>query len=644
MQAAHQDELTLPACLVRQRDGIFVDLSKAGGGLEGDIDRLFSAGARFCGLDYALLTGLLYDNVVDKHDLATKLKLAADVAAFPPERRALYKAVKRDAEQQSAEYFFEPVSMVVATEEPVYGEPGADGVAPVIGSTRREERQATKLDPDEFIADMWLKGVRFGINVEAVSNAISRGETARMVVATQRDATEGIDAEIEEACSVLHRDNSPKLLVNGKADLRKFQNRFPQIENGARLLKKRSRVLGKPGYKVSGEMILPRIPLDEINLQDMAGPGTRVEFQDGCEYILASQDGFLSLDLASNIISVTEMIENKGGISIKTTGDLALSGNDFIEHGEVQEGRVVEGKNMTFRSNVYGDVVSRGGYILLEANLSGGSAKSQGGDVTSNGRVFNSVIEACTGKVALKYAENCVILGASVVVERAVNCEIVAEDIQVGSAEGCGIAGKAVKIDSSSACRAKETLVSMIVPDFSALDAQLERIGPAIDDCNKIIETKQQELTQIKSDAEFARYLALAASIKEGKIQLSAAQQDGWQKMTARFAKHMSAGRQLNEQKQQQLAQIQELLQEKAALLDQREKTSTGIHCEITEVAGDTGVRSMIGQIAILQKSSVSEIRAKLREQDVRHLRVFYNDTGSLVWSFSANQSEPKNE
>ena len=182
----------------------------------------------------------------------------------------------------------------------------------------------------------------------------------------------------------------------------------------------------------------------------------------------------------------------------------------------------------------------------------------------------------------------------------------------------------------------------MVVPDFSALDAQLERIGPAIDDCNKIIETKQQELAQLKSDAEFARYLALAASIKEGKIQLSAAQQDGWQKMTARFAKHMSAGRQLNEQKQQQLAQIQELLQEKAALLDQREKTSTGIHCEITEVAGDTGVRSMVGQIAILQKSSVSEIRAKLREQDVRHLRVFYNDTGSLVWSFSANQSEPK--
>lgn len=642
MQAAPQDELTLPGCFVRQRDGIFVDLSKVGGGFEGDIDRLLNAGARFCGLDYGLLTGLLYDNVVDQHDAASKLKLAADITAFLPERRALYKAFKMDAGKQSAEYIFEPVSMVVVSEDPVYGEPGADGVAPVVGLARKEELQPTMLDIDEFIADMWLKGVRFGIDVAAVSGGISRRETVRMVIASQRDATEGIDAEIEEACSVLHRDNSPKQLVSGKADLRKFQNRFPQIESGARLLKKRPRVPGKPGYKVSGEMILPRVPLDEINLQDMAGPGTCVEFQDGCEYILASQDGFLSLDVKSNNISVTEKIENKDGISIKTTGDLTLSGNDFIEHGEVQEGRVVEGKNMTFRSNVYGDLISRGGLILLEKNLSGGSAKSQGGDITSNGRVFNAVIEACTGQVTLKYAESSLMLGASVAIEHAVNCEIVADSVQVGSAEGCSIAGKQINIDSSSARREKETIVSMVVPDFSPFDAQVARIEKALAESNKTLDENGQELALIRSDAEFAKYLALAASIRQGKIQLSGAQQEGWKKMTARFAKNLSAMSQLNTQMQEQLKQAEELLQEKAYLLDERMKASAGISCEITEVTGDTLVRSMVAQIAILQKSSISEIKAILRDQDVRHLRVFYNDTGSLVWSFSTDQSEQK--
>lgn len=632
--------IPLPACLIRQQDGIFVDLSLFPvGGFDRFIDSLFGNGARFRGLDYRLLTALLYDydSIMEAHGIAAKVRLADDVVPFLPKRRALYKSVKVDAKRQHAAYFFEPVAMEVVIEEPVYGEPGEDGVSPIIGSERREVLQPTKLNLDEFIADMWLKGVRFGIDLEIVAGAISRAESVRLDVAVQLDATLGSDAEIEEACNVLHRDNSPKLLVDGKADLRKFQNRFPQITKDARLLKKKSRILGKPGYKVSGEIIAPEIPLDEIDLYAMAGPGTRVETQDGSEYILANQDGFLSLDVKSNNISVTEMIENKGGISLKTTGDLSLAGNEFIEHGEVQEGRVVEGKNMTFRSDVYGDVVSQGGFILLEKNLSGGSAKSYGGDVTSNGRVFNSIIEACTGQVSLQYAESCLILGESVVIDRAVNCDIVAENIQVGSSEGCSIAGKNIQVNSSGSCRGKETLISMLVPAISALNAQIVQMGSAIDECNKIVEAKDREIAVLKSDAEFARYLTLATSIRQGKIQLNAAQKDGWQKMTARFASSMSAGGKLNAEKQEQLTRAQAFLQEQAHLLAAREKSSAGICCEITEVAGDTRVQSMIvpSGVAAFQKNS--DIRTRLREQDIKHKRIFADDTGSLKWSYEAD-------
>ncbi|MCX7193537.1 MAG: FapA family protein [Proteobacteria bacterium] len=634
-----EDAIPLPACLIRQQDGIFVDLSLFPvGGFDVFIDSLFGDGVRFRGLDYRLLTGLLYDydSIMEAHGIAAKLRLADDVVPFSPKRQTLYKAVKVDAKKQRAAYFFEPVAIELVIEEPVYGEPGEDGVSPIVGATRREVLQPTKLDVDEFIADMWLKDVRFGIDTGAVAGVISRGESVRLDVAVQLDPTPGSDAEIEEACNVLHRDNSPKLLVNGKADLRKFQNRFPQIAAGARLLKKKSRILGKPGYKVDGEMIASAIPQDEIDLYAMSGPGTRVEIQDGCEYILAEQDGFLSLDVMSNNISVTEMIENKGGISLKTTGDLSLTGNEFIEHGEVQEGRVVEGKNMTFRSDVYGDVVSQGGFILLEKNMSGGSARSYGGDVTSNGRVFNSVIEACTGQVSLQYAESCLILGESVVIDRAVNCDIVAENIQVGSAEGCGIAGKAVQVNSSSACRSKETLISMLVPNLSVLDAQIAQMSREIEDCNLIVEAKNRELALLKSDAEFAKYLALATSIRQGKIQLNAAQQDGWQKMTAKFAGSMSAGSKLSAEKQEQLTRAQAFLQEQAHLLAAREKSCAGIRCEITEVAGDTSVQSMIAPngVAAFQKYQPGEIRSRLREHDVKHTRIFSDDTGSLVWSY----------
>lgn len=632
--AANNEALIpLPNCLIRQPDGIFIDLSLFPvGGFDLFVDSLFGNGNRFRGLDYRLLTGLIYDydSIMNTHGLKAKLRLADEVVAFLPKRRALYKSVKIDSKQHHAAYFFEPVSI----ETMVEGEVGTDGVTP----TRKEVLLPTKLDIDEFIADMWLKRVRFGIDVDAVSGVIARGESARLDVASQLEATDGCDAEIEEACNVLHRDNSPKLLVNGKADLRKFENRFPQITSGAQLLKKKSLVLGKPGFKVTGEMVAPEIPQDNIDLYAMAGPGTSVVVTDGNEFIEATQDGFLSLDVESNIISVTEKIENKGGISLKTTGDLSLAGNEFIEHGEVQEGRSVEGKNMTFRSDVYGNVVSQGGFILLEQNMSNGSAKSYGGDVTSNGRVFNSVIEACTGQVTLQYAESCLILGASVVIERAVNCEIVAETIQINSAEGCGIAGKNVQIKSSNACRSKETIVSILVPDLSALNAQLSQLELSITECKHIIAEKDKALALIKSDAEFAKYLSLATSIRQGKIQLNAAQQDGWQKMTAKFASVMSAGGKLNAEKQDQLKREQAYLQELAHLQENRSKSSVGIRCEIAEVVGDTLVRSMVAASGVpaFQKHPVSTIKSRLREQDINHKRIFSDDSGSLVWSHEA--------
>lgn len=633
-------EKTVPlaSCLIRQPDGVFVDVALAGGGFDRVVDALFSNGARFRGLNYPLLMGLLYDydSVVEQYGASAKLRLAEDVVAFSEKRRALYKGVKVDGARQFAEYFFEPVRIAVTIEEPIYGEPDEEGVAPVTGYNRKEVKQPTKLDVDEFIADMWTKDVRYGIDVEAVAGVIASGAHKRIEVAHQRDATQGMDAELEEACKVLHRDNSPKLLLNGKADLRRFQNRFPQIAKGSRLLKKKARVFGNPGIRVNGQRIEPLVPKDNIDLLALSGPGTYVEIQDNAEYILAAQDGFLSLDLASNIVSVTEMIENKGGISLKTTGDLSLAGNDFVEHGEVQEGRIVEGKNMTFHSDVYGEIISHGGLILFEGNLSSGSAKNDDGDVTANGRVFNSLIDARAGKVTLQYAESSLILADTVTIERAVNCDIIASSVEIASAEGCGIAGRDVRIKSSNACRSKETMISMLVPDYSGTEAKLAELSKAMEECNRIIGEKDQELVQLKSDPEFAKYLSLAASIRQGKIQLNEKQKEGWQKMTARFAKHMSTGSKLSAEKQEQKTQIQTLLQQQAELQQERKSSSAGIVCEIGEVVGETIVRSMVypSGVAGFQSNKPPEIRARLREQDTRHKRLFSNDMGSLKWSY----------
>lgn len=632
-------EILLPAYLLRQGGGIFVDLSRfpVGGGFEQFIDRVFGDGARFQGLDYRLLMKLLYDYdaVLDVYGMNAKLRLAQDIVPFLPERKALYRTVKLDSDYEFAEYFFEPLTVEAVIEEPVYGAPDAEGVTRIVSVTRQTEMRPTKLDVDEFIADMWLKGVRFGIEVEKLAEVISQEGMGRMKIAVQLDPVPGTDAEVEEACSMLHRDNSPKILPNGKADLRKFQNRFPQIEKNTRLLKKKQRVLGKPGYKVNGAVIEPEIPKD-LDISPLAGPGTRIEKQEGNEYIVSDRGGFLSIDTGSNHIAITEKIENKGGISVKTTGDLALSGDEFIEHGEVQEGRSVEGKSMTFRSAVYGNLVSHGGLILLESNLSNGSAKSEGGDITANGRSFNSLIEAWEGKVSVKYAESCAIFGASVEIERAVNCEIIADTVYVESVEGCAIAGKNVHLKTSDSCRGKQTVVTILLPDLSKLNAQIEHVFQAIAECKKVIAAREQSIAQIKSDAEVAKYLTLATNIKLATVKLTDAHQENWQKMQARFAKVESALGKLESDRKEQLERIRALREENAHLFEMRGENGAGFCCRIDAVAGDTLVRGMVAQSGILEfrKSKLVDIKVKLREQGQQQDRIFSDSSGSLEWVY----------
>ena len=46
-----------------------------------------------------------------------------------------------------------------------------------------------------------------------------------------------------------------------------------------------------------------------------------------------------------------------------------LTVDEFIEHGEVQEGREVHGRNMMFKSDVFGRVLSDGENIQLKKQL-----------------------------------------------------------------------------------------------------------------------------------------------------------------------------------------------------------------------------------------------------------------------------------
>lgn len=633
------EQMMIPGFVVTQSQGVFIVLNQLRRPDEFRlfVDRLFGNGMRFSGLDYAAFLGLLYDPDWVAGRKETELRIASGIGPFQPQRRPLYRAVKVLQGGARAEYVFEPVSIEVSYEEPVYGEPDANGVAQILRYEIKTRQQTARLDFDEFVADMWMKGVRFGIVEPAVRQAIAAGQPVRMTVAGQVEPTEGSDAEIREVSPDLHRDNSPKVLASGKADLRVFKNRFPQMAKGTRLLKKIPRVLGKQGHKVSGEIIEPKLPKD-LDLHELSSVGTRVEQLSDGEYIVATLDGFLTLDTKSNKVSVTEKIENKGGISVRTTGDLALSVDEFVEHGEVQEGRVVEGKHMTFLSDVFGKIVSHGGNIRIDGNLSGGQAETLAGNVTLNGRGSRAVVRARDGEVTAQFCESCTIVGGSVRIEHAVNCEIVADEVYAGTVEGCMIAAKNVRIASTDERRGRETLVTMLVPDFSATDHFIAKLKKEIAETQTAIADKQRQVELLKSEPEFAKFLALAGRIKSGAIKLTPEQEGNWRKLVEKHAKTAGQSGKLGEE----IAALDKALKESEEELSyterDRNEMGQGIACAIDKVAGHTTGQTMLSGNGADELANLSgnDIRNILQKSDSAKSRIFSGDDGSIKWEFKA--------
>ena len=631
--------MSMPVFVYNRADGVFVDLARlslAEGGFERFVERLFESGARFTGLDYDLFLKLLYDAdwLAETKDKAASLKVAESIVRFLPERQALYRMVKLLPKDMRAEYMFEPVSIEESYQEPRYGEPEG-GVAPIVGYEIKTREVATKLDFNEMVTDMWLKGVKFGLREEAIRKTISSGETVRLPIALHIDPTDSRDAEIIEVCADLHRDNSPRILANGKADLSVYKNRFPYVKKGTRLLKKVPRKLGKPGRKVTGEAIEPDIPRD-LDLGKLSSVGTAIEQGKDGEYVVATMDGYVGIDAKLNSISITEKIETKEGISAKTTGDLALAADEFVEHGEVQEGRTVKGKHMTFLADVFGNVISDDGNISISGNLSGGRVEAKGGNVTLGKRATRAVVRAREGELTATQCESSTLIARVVHVEHAVNCEIIADELYADVVEGCIIAGKVIKVRSAGERRGTETLVTMVVPDGSIIQQGIADTRKALEEARAATAGKMAEIEALKSEPEFAKFLALHGRIESGAIKLTADQSNNWLKLVEKNAR---ASQQLASMKREADAlgaSVTDLEEALASMEQEQQEMGKGISCTIEKVTGHTVGQTMrmANGLDSLSVLSGSEIRNALQTMDGRKARVFHEDDGAIDWKF----------
>ncbi|BDT59996.1 hypothetical protein MasN3_34900 [Massilia varians] len=605
------------ACIVRQADGIYCDMAALGPGLLAAVDGILLGNRYFAGLDYPVLIKALFGHgpalppAVSGARGEPLVRLADDILPFDPARRQLYRAVKIADGQ--AEYYFEPVFL-----------PDPEGV-----------EQPARLDIDEFIADMWLKGIRFGIDVGALKGLIDAAAAGRFVVARRLPARAGEDARVVEVSNELHRSDAPRQLANGKLDLMSFQNRFPQVQRGTRLLRKLPGVQGEPGFELSGIALAPELPLD-LDLGDWSGPGTTVDRIAEGEFVVALQDGFLNVE--GNRLSVGDKIVSRDGVSARTTGNLQLEG-DYEEFGEVQENRVVEGESITVHADVYGHVVSRGGAVRLNRNLMGGSARNGDGPILVAGVASGATIQSANGEVSLQRAENCIISGSRVVVAEALNCEIVADEVEIGQAEGCAIAARRIAIERAAPRGYSEMRVFVLRPDCARIDAAIGMIRERVGQFGELAGRRRAAMEAVAAQLEVASYVRLAGRVRKGELVLTPEQQPAFRKLAAAAAPALKQMAALS----QEVKEVEAERQSGVALLErlqaQRAQHSGTVSVAIGQVAGELTVRALDVEPDSAEaerghhyRLAPREIKARLREASGAEV-LFAGNSGSVSWS-----------
>ncbi|WP_051229115.1 flagellar assembly protein A [Paludibacterium yongneupense] len=605
--------------IIKTPDGVYVDLARLDSTSQFVLfaDRIHTSAYYFSGLDCKVFQQLLgretpadllarYGSGKTK---ITVLRFASDILTFPAERRALYRSPFLTA-QGEAEYLFELVMMDKSVLTPLYQE-NESGVSEFVGSEKRVMPVRASLALDEFVAAMWLQGIRYGFDVDLVADYIANGRTGRIVVARPLAPGESLDACVHEETKKLYRDNAPRKLSDGRVDLKQFKNRFPQIRQGERLLKKIPRVLGEAGVDIGGRPIEAEVPQD-FDLVALAGEGTRIERTPEGEFIVASMDGFLNIDTETNRIAVMEKIVNYTGVSMRTTGDIALDGEHFEEHGEVQEKRVIEGRNITVMADVFGKVLSSGGAVLLKQNLVGGSAVNMAGDIAVEGLTSNAVVEARAGSITLARAENSLIVGRRVKIDSAVNCTIVGECVDVSVSLGSLVAGKEIRIAHAQSRRERQTEVSVLLPDTTALAGRIAKLEWRIGEITVRTDELRAQMDALSQNTEVRSYMIITGRLQRKEMTVTDEQKIALQKLGQRVAPVLKS---IAAIKAEFLALSQERksLQDKASGFAAKGRAAfDGIVCSIAEFEKDTLVRKLSVDVGVLFALSPKELNARL--------------------------------
>jgi hypothetical protein len=383
---------------------------------------------------------------------------------------------------------------------------------------------------------------------------------------------------------------------------------------------------------------VPPPPCHDIALSTLAGPGTVIDQRRDGEFLISTHEGFMNVDPGTGVVSIDTKIISHDGVSNRTTGNLRLN-VEYEEFGEVQEMRLVEGGDITIHGDVFGNINSRGGKVLLHSNMVGGSVQNAHGDIEIKGVASGAVLQTKCGTVYVQRAESCIISGTRVMIGQATNCEIIADEVAVSVAEGCAIGGRKIDIDSAGPRKQIDMLVFALVPDMGGfnqkvaeIELRAEELGAAAVKCHK-------EIDRINNLAEVRKFLLIKEKLRKQELALTPEQVPQFQQLAAAVAPGLKTVsrlwldiQQMDAQKTLMLDQVEEIVRQKRAAAGQS-------RCILRKVSGETLVRSMTfdARGARVYDKGPKEIKATLRGAKSGIAPIFAGSSGALDWTLDCS-------
>jgi hypothetical protein len=633
-------QIALSRYIVKRADGLYVNLSRLDSPADfaDFVERTFALGLYFRALDYAQFQSLLYDDPASREQAGpAEVFLALDIATFRPQRQSLYKDLR--IQHGEAIYLFEAIYLDAASDEQA-AEDSASSPRQQLAGGPLESR--AWLDVDEFIASAWTRGVRFGLDIAALEEGFQLDKPERRVVARSRPFVAGKNAEVSEQAPGLHRNNAPRRLLGDRVDLRQFETRYPQVAAGLRLVKKSPRTLGVDGRDVTGEVLPAPLPKD-FDLERMAGAGTLLSREADGEFLVASVCGFLTIDTRSHQFSVTDKIVSHEGVSTRTTGDLMLTGEEYEQHGEIQEKRVVTCRSIIAFADVFGNIVSTGGTVRLKQNLVGGSASNDDGDIVVEGVASGATLIAPHGCVTLKRADNCTIIARQVVIERATLCDIVADALSLELAEACAAAARNIQVQSARMRKEIGNVFLLLLPDASNEEAGIVALQEKRAVLEKEIAAHRAKLDAVRGGKDVTSYLRLASKFRRGEVTLTPEQEAGWRRLSAVVAPALKTCSLLAEAVNELVAQSTRVGLEIDEALAAAEQACGELACTVERVEGETRISALQAKPADTPLHALprKELKIRLRATDAATKKLFSGSSGRFSWTYQKTPQVP---